>query len=103
MLSSAVRLAPNALGSLRVTFPPCPQELAKLRASLRAWLEKRAYRRQPRSSLFSPLTRHARTPIQHANWDQPDGAVTVLVEEVESRLMITVRDYGRFMPPPRST
>ena len=26
--------------------------------------------------------------------------MTVLVEEVESGLMVTVRDYGRFMPPP---
>ena len=96
----AVRLAPNALGSLRVTFPARPEELAELRASLQAWLDERGFPASAQEAAILATNEACSNAIEHAYRDQPDGAVTVLVEEVESGLMVTVRDYGRFMPPP---
>ena len=98
----AVRLAPNALGSLRVTFPARPEELAKLRASLRAWLDERGFPASTQEAAILATNEACSNAIEHAYQDRPAGAVTVLVEELESRLMVTVRDYGRFMPPPSS-
>lgn len=99
----AVRFAPNALGSLRVTFPARPEELAKLRASLQAWLDERGSLASTREAVILATNEACSNAIEHAYRDQPAGSVTVLVEEAERRLMITVRDYGRFIPPPRSS
>jgi anti-sigma regulatory factor (Ser/Thr protein kinase) len=98
----AVRLAPNALGSLRVTFPARPEELGKLRASLRAWLDERGFPASTREAAILATNEACANAIEHAYRDQLAGTVTVLVEEAERTIMITVRDYGRFIPPPRS-
>jgi PAS domain S-box-containing protein len=98
----AVRFAPSAPGPFRLTFPARPEELRRLRASLQSWLDERGAPALTQEIVILATNEACANAIQHAYRDQPAGEVAVLVEEAERRLTITVRDFGRFLPPPGS-
>jgi PAS domain S-box-containing protein len=94
----AVRFKPNTREPFQLTFRADSSELRTLRASLRAWLEERSCPALTQDAVIVATNEACSNAIEHAYRGRLAGDVTVLVEQAEGELAVTVRDYGRFMP-----
>src|SRR4029077_228175 len=93
-----VRFKPNTREPFQLTFRADSSELRTLRASLRAWLEERSCPALAQDAVIVATNEACSNAIEHAYRGRLAGDVTVLVEQAEGELAVTVRDYGRFMP-----
>jgi PAS domain S-box-containing protein len=92
-----LRFGPNTQGDFELTFPARAAKLRALRASLHSWLDSRGLSASLRDAVVLATNEACSNAIEHAYRDLLAGEVTVLVQEVERKLMVTVRDYGRFI------
>jgi PAS domain S-box-containing protein len=98
-----LRFGPDTQGDFQLTFPARAMKLQPLRASLHSWLESRGFPPSTCDAVVLATNEACSNAIEHAYQDLPAGEVTVLVQERERRLMVTVRDYGRFIASPGSS
>jgi anti-sigma regulatory factor (Ser/Thr protein kinase) len=96
----AVHFNPLVTGGFHLVFPAEPVELRKLRASLRDWLDGRDVDAAVRNALILAIGEACSNAIEHAYTGRAAGEVKVEIEETTDRMLtVTVRDYGRFLPP----
>ena len=96
----AVQFDPQVQGQFHLAFPAEPDELRKLRAAMRAWLEPRQVDETAQNALVIAVGEACSNAIEHAYHDGPPGQVRVEIDVGPDRVLdVTVRDYGRFRPP----
>ena len=96
----AVQFNPLAGGGFHLVFPAKPDELQKLRTSLRDWLEGRDLGAATRHALILAIGEACSNAIEHAYTGALAGDVKVEIEETaDSMLTVTVRDHGRLRTP----
>jgi PAS domain S-box-containing protein len=93
----AVYLGSPARARFELAFPAVPDELRKLRTSLRAWLAGLDVGETAQNALLVAVGEACSNAIEHAYHGASPGEVTVEVKEASDHLLeVTVRDEGRF-------
>ncbi len=96
----ALRYTPIVSDRLHRVIPARPDELAPLRATVRAWLDARGVGADGQFCVLQSLNEACANAVEHAYSDGMTGDVEVeIAEDGEGFLRVVVRDHGRWRPP----
>jgi PAS domain S-box-containing protein len=101
----AVRFNPVRRSGFKYAFPADPEELRRLRAMMRAWLDECHVTDDQRNALVVAVGEACSNAIEHAYHGVSPGQVDVQIDEVPGAggdtpvLDVTVRDFGGFHAP----
>jgi anti-sigma regulatory factor (Ser/Thr protein kinase) len=95
----AMRLEPVPASRYHRRFPAHGDQLRKLRASMRSWLDGRAIGQSLQQTLLLAVSEACANAIEHAYRDMDPGDVQVdMTEGSGGSILVEVRDYGSFQP-----
>jgi PAS domain S-box-containing protein len=96
----ALRYLPITSDRMRCVIPARPDELAPLRAEVRAWLETHGVDADGQFGVLQALNEACANAVEHAYTDGAIGDVEVeIAEDGEGCVRVVVRDHGRWRPP----
>ncbi|CAN5794169.1 hypothetical protein BH18ACT6_BH18ACT6_02110 [soil metagenome] len=80
------------------SFPARPEELSQLRMAVREWMQERSIGEQQGFDLLLALGEACTNAIDHAYSDRSRGKVEVEVRQDGERVLVEVRDFGKWKP-----
>jgi anti-anti-sigma factor len=97
----ALRLSPRPATPLALSAPADPSRVSGVRRTVLTWLERSGLAGQTAHDIVLACGEACANAAEHAYADGEDGAVEVEVHgEGADEIVLRVRDFGRWRPPP---